>query len=593
MNNAAIDQGSEAMISVKVPDVWGVAEDGVIETQELSSKKIPSYISDFLVPVNRQDGDKLPVSVMLPMVDGTYPPGTSAYERRGVAINVPEWISDNCIQCNQCSFVCPHATIRPFLVNEKECNQAPEGFDTKPANGTKGLNYRLGISPNDCTGCGNCVNVCPAKEKALVMKPLASQQSQEVLWDYALSLSEKENPTNMFTVKGSQFAEPYLEFSGACAGCLQTGYAKLVTQLYGDRLQIANSAGCSHVWAASVPANPYTTNKHGRGPAWCCSLFEDTAELGLGMLLGVKQLRKQMASKIVQALQLDISEELRAACNHWLIGRDESDGTRLRADQLIEALEPIKNRNPLLEDIYENRDFLVKRSQWLFGGDGWAYDIGFGGLDHVLASGENVNVLVLDTEVYSNTGGQSSKATPTAAIAKFAASGKKTGKKDLGQIAMTYGYIYVAQIAMGADKNQTLKAIAEAEAYPGPSLVIAYSPCINHGLQLGMSNSQLESKRAVDSGYWALYRYNPELKGTGMNPFILDSKEPTMNFREFLMGEVRFSSLIKKFPNEAEELFAKTEYEAKNRLETYRRMAVSNPSEIDQDESLCSTQAIK
>lgn len=570
MNNAAIDSGIGALVKINVPAEWRNAKDDAAVAQDDST---PDFVNKVLVPMNRQEGDKLPVSAFIAHQDGTYPLGTSAYEKRGIALNVPEWLADKCIQCNQCAYVCPHAAIRPVLADDAEVAGAPEGFVVKAAIGAKGLQFRMAVSPKDCTGCGNCADICPAKEKALEMKPLSTQMNQDALWQYAMNLAPKANPMNPFTVKGSQFEQPLLEFSGACAGCLETGYAKLVTQLFGDRLMVANATGCSSVWAGSIPSIPYATNHRGHGPAWGNSLFEDNAEFGLGMLLGVKQLRKQLATKIEQAAQMGVSEDFTAACNDWLANMDNGDGTRLRADRLIAALEAVKAGNPLLEDIYENKDFMVKRSQWLFGGDGWAYDIGFGGLDHVLASGENINVLVFDTEVYSNTGGQSSKATPTAAIAKFAASGKKTKKKDLGMIAMTYGYVYVAQIAMGADKNQTLKAIAEAEAYPGPSLIIAYSPCINHGLKAGMGSSQMESKRAVDSGYWANYRYNPTLKDEGKNPFILDSKEPTMSFREFLMGEVRYSSLQKQFPEQAEELFVKTEKDAMERLAGYKRLA--------------------
>ena len=580
MNNAAIMQGMDALVKIQPPAAWKAATDTTADQAKFacacsseSQKAAPEFITNILVPMNRQEGDKLPVSAFVGQEDGTFPLGSSAYEKRGIAINVPEWQMDKCIQCNQCSFVCPHACIRPILVNAAEMAAAPAGFAAKPAVGAKDLQFRLAVSVNDCTGCGNCAQVCPAKEKALEMKPLETQRSQDSLWDYAINLAPKPNPMSLFTVKGSQFEQPLLEFSGACGGCLETGYAKLVTQLFGDRLMIANATGCSSVWTGSAPAIPYTTNHLGHGPAWGNSLFEDNAEYGLGMMVGVKQLRMQLAQKIQQAAALDLDAEFKTACSDWLSNQDNSTGTRERADRLIAALEKIKGDDALLNDIYANRDFLVKRSHWLFGGDGWAYDIGFGGLDHVLASGENVNVLVFDTEVYSNTGGQSSKATPTAAIAKFAASGKKTKKKDLGMIAMSYGYVYVAQIAMGADKAQTLKAIAEAEAYPGPSLIIAYSPCINHGLKAGMGCSQAESKRAVECGYWGLYRYNPELKTQGSNPFVLDSKEPTASFREFLMGEVRYSSLQKQYPEQSEALFVKTEQDAKERLENYRKLA--------------------
>ena len=580
MNNAAIKQGIEALVKVQVPASWKTASDSASDKARFAcacssevNKEVPEFITNILVPMNRQTGDKLPVSAFLGQEDGTFPLGTSAYEKRGIAINVPEWQPDKCIQCNQCSFVCPHASIRPVLATAEEMASAPEGFAAKPALGAKDLQFRLAVSVNDCTGCGNCEEVCPAKEKALIMRPLATQTSQDALWDYAMNLAPKKNPMSPLTVKGSQFEQPLLEFSGACAGCLETGYAKLVTQLFGDRLMIANATGCSSVWTGSAPSIPYTTNHRGHGPAWGNSLFEDNAEYGLGMMMGVKQIRKQLAQKIEAAVKLHLDAELTGACQEWLANQNNSAGTRETADRLTAALEKHKAGNALLEDIYENRDFFIKRSHWLFGGDGWAYDIGFGGLDHVLASGEDVNVLVFDTEVYSNTGGQSSKATPTAAIAKFAASGKKTKKKDLGMIAMSYGYVYVAQISMGADKNQTLKAIAEAEAYPGPSLIIAYSPCINHGLKAGMGCSQLEAKRAVECGYWAMYRYNPELKETGKNPFVLDSKAPSANFRDFLMGEVRYSSLLQQFPEMAEALFAKTEQDALERLEGYKKLA--------------------
>jgi len=568
MNNAAVEQGGKAIIKISVPSAWKNArEDAVVVKEE------PAFIKNVLVPMNRQEGDKLPVSAFVGLEDGSYPMGTSAYEKRGIAIQVPEWQPQACIQCNQCAYVCPHAAIRPILFNEKEKQQAPSDLSVQPCLGQKGLYFSITVSPADCTGCGNCVQICPAKEKALVMKPLATQAQQEKVWEYAMSAAPKTNPFNSFTVKGSQFEQPLLEFSGACAGCGQTPYAKLVTQLFGDRMMIANATGCSSVWADSVPSIPYTTNYRGHGPAWGNSLFEDNAEYGLGMMIAGKQLRRQIADTIEKAESLGISDEFSAACKSWLADKDKGEGSRVRADKLIEFLEPIKNTAPLLTTIYKNRDLLVKQSQWILGGDGWAYDIGFGGLDHVLASGEDVNVLVLDTEVYSNTGGQSSKATPAAAIAKFAASGKKTKKKDLGMIAMSYGYVYVAQISMGADKNQTLKAIAEAEAYPGPSLIIAYAPCINHGLKAGMGCSQLEEKRAVDSGYWAMYRYNPQLEAIGKNPFVLDSKEPVMNFREFLLGEVRYSALLQQFPDMAEKLFAKTEKDAKEKLSKYKALA--------------------
>ncbi|CUH94783.1 Pyruvate-flavodoxin oxidoreductase [Propionispora sp. 2/2-37] len=568
MNTAAIDQGIQALKRIQIPDSWQQAED-----KSKQEQAVPDFIKSILIPMNRQEGDKLPVSAFIGLEEGAFPLGSAAYEKRGIAIDVPEWQQEHCIQCNQCSYVCPHAAIRPVLVNEAEQEQAPAGFRSRPAAGPKELYFSIVVSPLDCTGCGNCAQVCPSRVKALVMQPLATQIERQRIWDYAMQVSVKSNPLNPFTVKGSQFEQPLLEFSGACAGCGETPYAKLVTQLFGDRMMVANATGCSSVWAGSAPSVPYTTNHRGHGPAWGNSLFEDNAEFGLGMLVGVKQLREQLAKQIQYVMQLDIGEEGKAACREWLAGREEGKASRQRADRLIQALEAVQNKDAALQDILDKRDYLVKRSQWLFGGDGWAYDIGFGGLDHALAAGEDINVLVFDTEVYSNTGGQSSKATPTAAIAKFAASGKRTKKKDLGMIAMSYGYVYVAQIAMGADKNQTLKAITEAEAYPGPSLIIAYAPCISHGLKSGMGCSQLEAKRAVDSGYWALYRYNPQLKETGKNPFVLDSNEPVLNFREFLMGEVRFSALKKQFPDMAEKLFEKTEQDARERLENYRRLA--------------------
>lgn len=572
MNHAAIDAGVDAIVKIDVPDSWKDAkEDGKIE----ENMDVPDFIKNICEPMNKLEGNKLPVSAFVnaDMTDGTFMSGTTAYEKRGIAVNVPEWIPENCIQCNQCSYVCPHATIRPFLINEKEKENAPEGMKIIPANGFKGeaMYYMIGVTPLDCTGCGNCVETCPAPGKALIMKPQDSQHEQIECWNYAVEeLSIKPNPMKKTTVKGSQFEQPLLEYNGACAGCGETPYAKLVTQLFGDRMMISNATGCSSIWAAGGSAMAYTADKEGNGPAWANSLFEDNAEYGLGMLIAVKTIRTRIANNVRKALETDMSEETKAVLQDWLDNMNVGEGTRDRANKLEKVL--LNEDSEIAKKILNDKEFFVKRSQWIFGGDGWAYDIGYGGLDHVLASGEDVNVLVFDTEVYSNTGGQSSKSTPTAAVAKFAASGKRTKKKDLGAIAMTYGYIYVAQVAMGADKNQTIKAITEAESYDGPSLVIAYAPCIAHGIKIGMSNSQEEERRAVDCGYWTLYRYNPELQGK-KNPFSLDSKEPKANFRDFLMGEVRYASLAQTFPETAEMLFKKTEEDALERYTKYKKLA--------------------
>lgn len=570
MNNAAIDKGIDAIVAVDVPAAWAEAADTAAEAATGNE-----FVDKLLVPMNKLEGDKLPVSAFADYADGTFPSGTAAYEKRGIAIDVPEWQMNTCIQCNQCAFVCPHAAIRPVLMTEEEAAKAPATLPSKPAIGAKGLMFSMSISPLDCTGCGNCAQVCPApKSKALVMKPLDTQLDKAAAWEYSQKeVAPKANPLNKKTMKGIQFEQPLLEFSGACAGCGETPYAKLVTQLVGDRMMIANATGCTSIWGASAPSMPYTKNCKGHGPSWANSLFEDNAEYGLGMFLGVKQSRERVEDMVKAMLEGELPEDLKAALTDWLEHVNDSEGTRERAEALTAVLEQYKDNCDKCAALYDEKQFFVKRSHWIFGGDGWAYDIGYGGLDHVLASGENVNVMVFDTEVYSNTGGQSSKSTPTAAIAKFAASGKKTKKKDLGMMAMSYGYVYVAQVAMGADKNQTLKAIAEAEAYDGPSLIIAYAPCINHGLKVGMGCSQLEEKRAVDCGYWATYRFNPELKEQGKNPFILDSKEPTANFRDFLMGEVRFSSLQKMFPDTAEALFEKTEKDAMTRLDGYKKLA--------------------
>jgi pyruvate-ferredoxin/flavodoxin oxidoreductase len=531
-----------------------------------------------------QQGDKLPVSAFRP--DGIFPTATTQYEKRGIAINIPQWIPENCIQCNQCSFVCPHAVIRPVLAAEERLKDAPKDFVTLEAKGKefKGLRFRIQVSPLDCTGCGNCADICPPKEKALQMKPLATQTEAQVpnhIFSTGLPIRDDLVPPT--TVKGSQFRQPLFEFSGACPGCGETSYIKVITQLYGDRMMIANATGCSSIYGGSAPSCPYTVNEEGHGPAWANSLFEDNAEYGLGMALGVLQRRSKLADLVREAVDTDLSQELKEAFRLWLESFDDGDKSKVHGRKAAELIgRELSDKKPsaglptslvrqLLCDILARKDYLTKKSIWIVGGDGWAYDIGYGGLDHVIATGYDVNILVLDTEVYSNTGGQSSKSTPTGAVAKFAAGGKSTRKKDMGRMAMTYGYAYVASVAMGANKNQLMKTLVEAESYQGPSLIIAYAPCINHGINMG--KSQNEEKRAVESGYWPLYRFDPRLKAEGKNPFILDSKEPTGDFKEFLMGEVRYSSLTRTFPEKAETLFKKAEEDMKERYETYKHMA--------------------
>ncbi|MBE6008068.1 MAG: pyruvate:ferredoxin (flavodoxin) oxidoreductase [Lachnospiraceae bacterium] len=573
MNYAAVDKGIESLVRVTIPEEWKNAVDEVKE-----EKDYPEFFKNIVMPINAQAGDKLPVSAFKGMEDGTFPQGLAAYEKRGVAVDIPEWDSEKCIQCNQCAFVCPHAAIRPVLLTEEEAKNAPESFVSVSARG-KGFGkykYRMQVSSLDCLGCGSCSAVCPSPEKALLMKPAAAEAQEARNWEYALSVSPKENPMSPATVKGSQFEQPLLEFSGACAGCGETPYAKLITQLFGDRMYIANATGCSSIWGGSVPSTPYTTNHKGQGPAWANSLFEDNAEFGLGMVCAVKQLREGIKLKLESLDKLLVFDVAKGAIANWIKYMNDGEKSKQASAELIEALENLQGEGEvknIVDYVLQNKDQLVKKSQWIFGGDGWAYDIGYGGLDHVLASGEDVNVFVFDTEVYSNTGGQASKATPAGAIAQFAASGKKIKKKDLGMMAMSYGYVYVAQVAMGADKNQLVKAIVEAESYPGPSLIIAYAPCINHGIRGGMSGAMTEIKRAVDAGYWHMYRFNPLLKEEGKNPFILDSKEPKGDFRDFITGEVRYSSLLRTFPETAEELFAECEKNAKERYETYRKLA--------------------
>jgi len=577
MNNAAVDRGSE-VIMVEVPADWAKID----VKSNTDNRNIPDFIRNVVEPINNLKGDDLPVSAFLGREDGTFPAGTSAYEKRGIAVNVPEWIAENCIQCNQCAYVCPHAAIRPFLLNENEFKNAPEGIKTLKAVGKElvGLEFKIQVSPYDCTGCGNCADVCPSKTKALVMKPLESQLAEAPVFDYMVSkvsykthLAPREK-----TFKNSQFAQPLFEFSGACAGCGETPYIKLITQLYGERMMVANATGCSSIYGGSAPSMPYCKNDKGQGPAWGNSLFEDNAEYGLGMTLGVNKLRLRIEEKMKAALETDISDELKSVFNEWIESKENAEASKISSDKLTVILE--KENTPLAKELLDLKQYFVKKSVWVFGGDGWAYDIGYGGLDHVLASGEDINVLVMDTEVYSNTGGQSSKSTPVGAVAKFAASGKRIRKKDLGAMAMTYGYVYVAQVAMGANQGQYFRALKEAEAYPGPSLIIAYAPCINHGLKNGMGKTQEESKLAVECGYWHLFRYNPLLAEEGKNPFILDSKEPQWDkFQDFLNSEVRYTSLKKTFPKEAGELFKVAEDNAKWRFKGYQRIAAMDYNE--------------
>ncbi|MDB8806192.1 MULTISPECIES: pyruvate:ferredoxin (flavodoxin) oxidoreductase [Romboutsia] len=575
MNYEAVEQGKSALVKINIPDSWANATDS-----EEHHENEPEFIREILRPMNAQEGDSLPVSAFNGIEDGTFPAGTAAYEKRGIGINVPEWILENCIQCNQCSYICPHSTIRPFLLNEEEVNNAPETFRTKKAVGKAfgGLQYRMQVDTMDCTGCGNCADICPAKDKALVMKPLDTQIDAEIPnWDYAVSkVSYKGDLVTANNVKDSQFRTPLIEFSGACAGCGETAYIKLVTQLYGDRMMIANATGCSSIWGGSAPSIPYTVNHEGKGPAWANSLFEDNAEFGYGMYLGVKQIRLKLRDLMEELVASEESNEYKDVFENWINTMNDGEASKEASKKVIEVIENKSfsgKAKELVDEIKARKDYLVKRSQWIVGGDGWAYDIDYGGLDHVLASGEDVNVLVFDTEIYSNTGGQASKSTPLSAMAKFAASGKRSKKKDLGMMAMSYGNVYVAQVSMGADKNQLIKAVMEAEKYDGPSLIIAYAPCISHGLKEGMGRSVHNEAEAVASGYWHLYRYNPELKKENKNPFNLDSKEPKGNVRDFIMGQVRYSAIAKQFPDVAEELFTQLEENIQERYETYKRLA--------------------
>ena len=565
MNCASIDHGINELHEVQIPERWLDAQD------EPKADTAPAFIQDVVAVMNRQEGERLPVSAMVKygLEDGTWPAGTSKYEKRGAAVEVPAWDAAKCIQCNQCSLVCPHAAIRPILLDSAEEAAKPAGFETVPARGMSGkYTYRIQVSPYDCTGCGSCVNVCLAKETAIAMRPLESQVKEAENWTYAVeTVTIKQDAVSDKNVKASQFAKPYFEFSGACAGCGETPYIKLVTQLFGDRMYITNASGCSSAYGGSTPSSPYCTDKKGHGPAWAMSLFEDNAEYAYGYLLGQDAIQRQLREKVRTLLDRDEAAE---ACRAYLEKGADAKGSRAVSDALLAALEGSASEEA--DFIRQNREYLTKKSVWAFGGDGWAYDIGYGGLDHVLASGKDINVLVLDTEVYSNTGGQSSKATAAGAIAKFSAGGKVTKKKDLGMMAMSYGYVYVAQVAMGADPDQTLRAIREAESYNGPSIVICYCPCIEHGMKASMGLSQLE-KKAVECGYWHLYRYDPRLKAEGKNPFTLDSKAPTGDFQQFLLGENRYASLKLSFPEKAQELYEKAERDAKERLESYLRLA--------------------
>ncbi|MCG6188581.1 pyruvate:ferredoxin (flavodoxin) oxidoreductase [Maribellus maritimus] len=584
MNYAAVDAGGKNVVKVEVPTEWKDIE--VVEGTNGESKR-PEYIAKVVDVINGQRGDDLPVSTFEGAEDGTFPMGTAAYEKRGIAVNVPEWQAENCIQCNQCAYVCPHAAIRPFLLTEEETEAAPAGTEVRTATPAKmfnGLNFRIQVTVLDCTGCGNCADVCPSKEKALIMKPLDTQRGEIERWDYMVdkvSLKEKVVDKTK-SVKNSQFAQPLFEFSGACAGCGETPYVKLITQLYGERMMVANATGCSSIYGGSAPSTPYCKHKDsGHGPAWANSLFEDNAEYGFGFAEGVQAQRDRIEVIMQTALGNGASDAEKEVFAEWIANKENANGSVVASKKVLEVIEGGKSEYAV--EITKLKQYLVKKSVWVFGGDGWAYDIGYGGLDHVMASGQDINVLVMDTEVYSNTGGQSSKATPVGAVAKFAASGKKIRKKDLGAMMMSYGYVYVAQVAMGANQAQYFKALKEAEAYPGPSIIIAYSPCINHGLRGSMGRSQDEEKKAVASGYWHLFRYNPLLEEEGKNPFQLDSKEPEWSkFQEFLNGEVRYTSLKKSFPAEADELFTAAEDNAKWRYNSYKRLAAMDFSKAEE-----------
>ena len=573
MNHDAIDAGAQQVHKVDVPADWANAQPEELGIKHEGEGALIDYVNDILVPINQFRGASLPVSAFEKYQTGEVPLGSAAFEKRGIAIDVPVWNNETCIQCGNCSYVCPHACIRPVVLTEEELGNAPEGIKYTKAMQLDGMYYAMAISVLDCTGCGSCANVCPVnnagkKDPALVMKPLDENYDEQKSYDYLVGLAEKQEVLDKFkisTVKGSQFRMPYLEFSGACAGCGETPYAKLVTQLFGDRMFLANATGCSSIWGGSCPSTPYTTNSEGHGPAWANSLFEDNAEFGLGMFIAQNTMREANIARLKTVAETN--PEAKPAIDKFIETKNDAEANKVATAELLKAIENINSEEA--KNVIADKEYLSKKSCWIFGGDGWAYDIGFGGVDHALASGEDINVLVFDTEVYSNTGGQSSKATPTGAIAQFAAAGKEVKKKDLAAIAMSYGYVYVAQVAQGANQAQLLKAMLEAESYNGPSLIIAYAPCINHGIKGGMTIAQTEEKKAVDAGYWHLFRFDPRLAMEGKNPFQLDSKAPTMDYEEFIMGEVRYNSLARSNPERAKELFAKAK---KNAEEKYAHL---------------------